>query len=141
MLPLLCWSPKGRPHVEDAPKPQASSPERCRCDAQAAEAEARRLWAENAEHQVFGFDDSGIDGIHVEEILPRSRPSSRSMGGAISGVNHRVAARSDRRRAASPTTPVVRAGRGSPAAVAAYRRRPLQRAGAVRPSTPLPHAP
>jgi hypothetical protein len=29
-------------------------------DAQAAEAEARRLWAENAEHQVFSFDDSGI---------------------------------------------------------------------------------
>jgi hypothetical protein len=34
----------------------------------AAEAEARRLWAENAEHQVFSFDDSGIDGIHVEEV-------------------------------------------------------------------------
>jgi hypothetical protein len=39
-------------------------------DAEAAEAEARRLWDENAEHEVFSFDDSGIDGIHVEEILP-----------------------------------------------------------------------
>jgi hypothetical protein len=39
-------------------------------DAQAAEAEARRLWAENAEHEVFSFDDSGIDGIQVEEISP-----------------------------------------------------------------------
>jgi hypothetical protein len=27
-------------------------------DAQTAEAEARRLWAENAEHDVFSFDDS-----------------------------------------------------------------------------------
>ena len=26
-------------------------------DVQAAEAEARRLWAENAEHEVFSFDD------------------------------------------------------------------------------------
>jgi hypothetical protein len=33
-----------------------------------AKAEARRLWAENAEHEVFSFDDSGIDGIQVEEI-------------------------------------------------------------------------
>jgi hypothetical protein len=39
-------------------------------DAQAAEAEARRLWAENAEYEVFSFDDSGIDGIQVEEISP-----------------------------------------------------------------------
>jgi hypothetical protein len=31
---------------------------------------ARRLWAENAEHEVFSFDDSGIDGIQVEEVLP-----------------------------------------------------------------------
>ena len=38
--------------------------------AQAAEAEARRLWAENAEHEVFSFDDSGIDGIQVEEVSP-----------------------------------------------------------------------
>jgi hypothetical protein len=34
------------------------------------EVEARRLWTENAEHEVFSFDDSGIDGIQVEEILP-----------------------------------------------------------------------
>jgi hypothetical protein len=27
-------------------------------DAEAAAAEARRLWAENAEHEVFSFDDS-----------------------------------------------------------------------------------
>jgi hypothetical protein len=39
-------------------------------NAQAAEAEARRLWAENAEHEVFSFDDSGIDGIQVEEVSP-----------------------------------------------------------------------
>jgi hypothetical protein len=39
-------------------------------DAQAAEVEAHRLWAENAEHEVFSFDDSGIDGIQVEEISP-----------------------------------------------------------------------
>jgi hypothetical protein len=38
--------------------------------AQAAEAEARRLWAENAEHEVFSFDDSDIDGIQVEEVSP-----------------------------------------------------------------------
>ncbi|MFZ0205751.1 MAG: hypothetical protein WAL59_06480 [Roseiarcus sp.] len=39
-------------------------------DALAAEAEARRLWADNAEHQRFSFDDSGIDGVQVEEIAP-----------------------------------------------------------------------
>ena len=39
-------------------------------DAVAAEAEARRLWADNAEHEVFSFDDSGIDGVHVEELQP-----------------------------------------------------------------------
>jgi hypothetical protein len=38
-------------------------------DATAAEAEARRLWAENAEHQHFQFAESGIDGIQVEEVL------------------------------------------------------------------------
>ena len=27
------------------------------------EAQARQLWADNAEHEVFSFDDSGIDGI------------------------------------------------------------------------------
>ena len=30
--------------------------------------EARRLWADNAEHQPFNFRDSGIDGIEVEEV-------------------------------------------------------------------------
>ena len=39
-------------------------------DAAAAEAEVRRLWAENAEHEVFSFDDSGIDGIQVDDISP-----------------------------------------------------------------------
>jgi len=39
-------------------------------DAAAAEAEARRLWAENGEHHHFEFADSGIDGIDVEEVLP-----------------------------------------------------------------------
>jgi len=39
-------------------------------DAAAAEAEARRLWATNDEHQLFSFDDSGIDGIQVEEVWP-----------------------------------------------------------------------
>ena len=39
-------------------------------DAIAAEAEARRLWATNDEHQLFSFDDSGIDGIQVEEVSP-----------------------------------------------------------------------
>ena len=31
-----------------------------------AEAKARQLWADNAEHEVFGFDDSGIEGIVVQ---------------------------------------------------------------------------
>jgi len=39
-------------------------------DADVAEAEARRLWATNDEHQLFSFDDSGIDEIQVEEIQP-----------------------------------------------------------------------
>ena len=39
-------------------------------DAAAAEAEARRLWATNDEHQLFSFDDSGIDGIQIEEAQP-----------------------------------------------------------------------
>jgi len=38
-------------------------------NAGAAEAEARRLWAENAEHPLFSFDDSGIDGIQIEEMI------------------------------------------------------------------------
>lgn len=40
---------------------EASSPE-------AAEAEARRLWDENGEHEVFQFEDSGIDGIVVDPL-------------------------------------------------------------------------
>jgi hypothetical protein len=39
-------------------------------DAEAAEAQARWLWADNGEHELFSFDDSGIDGIHVEELPP-----------------------------------------------------------------------
>ena len=35
-----------------------------------AEDEARRLWADNAEHQLFSFRDSGIDGVEIEEITP-----------------------------------------------------------------------
>jgi len=34
-----------------------------------AEAKARELWANNAEHQIFKFEDSGIDGVTVEEVL------------------------------------------------------------------------
>ena len=46
-------------------------------DAEAAEAEARRLWDENAEHEVFSFDDFGIDGIQVdEEMLELREPHS-----------------------------------------------------------------
>ena len=37
--------------------------------APAAEAKARELWARNAEHEVFTFEDSGIDGVSVEEML------------------------------------------------------------------------
>jgi len=36
--------------------------------AEAAEAEARRLWAENAETQTFRFKDSGLDGVLAEDI-------------------------------------------------------------------------
>ncbi len=35
-----------------------------------AEAKARQLWADNGEHEVFSFDDSGIDGVVVEEVQP-----------------------------------------------------------------------
>jgi hypothetical protein len=38
-------------------------------DATAAELKARRLWATKDEHQLFSFDDSGIDGVQVEELL------------------------------------------------------------------------
>ena len=37
-------------------------------DAEAAEAEARRMWEDNSEHEVFNFDDGGIDGVQVEEM-------------------------------------------------------------------------
>jgi len=40
-------------------------------DAVAAEAEALRLWSEKDECQIFEFDDSGIDGVQVEEITDR----------------------------------------------------------------------
>jgi len=33
-----------------------------------AEIIARCLWANNAEHQMFRFEDSGIDGVTVEEV-------------------------------------------------------------------------
>jgi hypothetical protein len=36
-------------------------------DAAAAEAEIRRLWEENAGHEVFGFCDSGITSVEAEE--------------------------------------------------------------------------
>ena len=32
-----------------------------------AEDEARRLWTSNSEHELFSFDYSGIDSVHVEE--------------------------------------------------------------------------
>jgi hypothetical protein len=35
--------------------------------AEQAEAKARDLWAENAEHEVFRFSDAGLDGIVVDE--------------------------------------------------------------------------
>lgn len=40
---------------------EAESPE-------AAEAEARRLWDENAEHEAFKFRDAGIDGVQVDPL-------------------------------------------------------------------------
>lgn len=35
--------------------------------AKQAEYQARELWAENAEHAVFHFEDAGLDGIVVDE--------------------------------------------------------------------------
>ena len=32
-----------------------------------AENLARQLWADNAEHQLFEFESSGLDGVVVEE--------------------------------------------------------------------------
>ncbi len=40
---------------------EAASPEE-------AESKAARMFADNCEHDVFHFDDSGIDGITVEEL-------------------------------------------------------------------------
>ena len=37
--------------------------------AEEAEAKARELWATNAKHEIFKFEDSGIDGVTVEEVL------------------------------------------------------------------------
>ena len=34
-----------------------------------AEAEARRLWAQNAESAIFSFEDSGIDAVVAEVML------------------------------------------------------------------------
>ena len=34
-----------------------------------AEAKARELWANNAERRDFQFEDSGIDGVTVQEVL------------------------------------------------------------------------
>jgi hypothetical protein len=36
--------------------------------AQHAEEEARRLWAESGFCEIFRFEDSGVDGITVEEL-------------------------------------------------------------------------
>jgi hypothetical protein len=36
--------------------------------AEDAERVARDLWSANAEHELFRFEDSGIDGVTVEEI-------------------------------------------------------------------------
>ena len=39
-------------------------------DEAAAEAESQCLWATKDEYQLFSFDDSGIEGVDVEEIVP-----------------------------------------------------------------------
>jgi hypothetical protein len=36
--------------------------------AEEAKATARELWAENAEHEVFSFSDSSLDGVVVDEM-------------------------------------------------------------------------
>ena len=36
--------------------------------ATANEVEARRLWAEGNDAEHFGFDDSGLDGVVVDEV-------------------------------------------------------------------------
>lgn len=42
---------------------KAASPEN-------AQARTRQLWADLAEHEMFEFHDSGIDGVVVEEDAP-----------------------------------------------------------------------
>jgi DpnD/PcfM-like protein len=37
--------------------------------AEEAESQARELWANDAEHDAFNFEDSGIDGVTAEEVL------------------------------------------------------------------------
>ena len=41
---------------------EAASPEE-------AEAKARELFANNSEHETFAFEDSGLDGFVIEEVL------------------------------------------------------------------------
>jgi hypothetical protein len=38
--------------------------------AEAAEAEARELFASNGEHELFAFEDSGLHGVEIEEVSP-----------------------------------------------------------------------
>jgi hypothetical protein len=33
-----------------------------------AEAKAAEMFADNSEHEVFRFEDSGVDGVTVEEL-------------------------------------------------------------------------
>jgi hypothetical protein len=42
-------------------------------DETAARAEALRLWSENPER--FSFDDSGLDGVQLDELLNMGDPS------------------------------------------------------------------
>jgi hypothetical protein len=41
--------------------------------AERAKEQARRLWAESAEVEVFHFWGDGVDGVMVEEIHPERR--------------------------------------------------------------------
>jgi hypothetical protein len=54
--------------------------------AEAAEAEARRLWAENAEHEVFSFDDSGIGVTSGAASLSCAVSNSRASPGRATTV-------------------------------------------------------
>ncbi len=44
--------------------------------AEEAEAKSREMWANNAEHETFKFEDSGIDGVTAEEVLDACKPRS-----------------------------------------------------------------